>query len=179
MPRWRVAVPPSVLIAPLPQEARPEGSGRCSSSKPSSSSSRAILGSAVHGLRASSRTRSASTSTRTSRIACWPKHYRPTSGGTGPSWLSFIGHTTDSLWSVDLFRCESIVRQSYWVLVVMDQFTRRLVGIGVHRGVVTGADLCRLFTPPFMIGSHRDISYGSRSPVRGASLDGEPADSGD
>jgi putative transposase len=73
------------------------------------------------------------------------KHYRPTSGGTGPSWLSFIGHTTDSLWSVDLFRCESIVLQSYWVLVVMDQFTRRLVGIGVHRGVVTGADLCRLF----------------------------------
>ena len=27
------------------------------------------------------------------------RHYRPTSGGTGPSWLSFIGHTTDSLWS--------------------------------------------------------------------------------
>ena len=55
------------------------------------------------------------------------RHYRPTSGGTGPSWLSFIGHTTDSLWSVDLFRCESIVLRSYWVLVVMDQFTRRLV----------------------------------------------------
>ena len=33
------------------------------------------------------------------------KHYRPTPGGTGPSWLSFIGHTTDSLWSLDLFRC--------------------------------------------------------------------------
>ena len=31
------------------------------------------------------------------------KHYRPAPGGTGPSWLSFIGHTTDSLWSVDLF----------------------------------------------------------------------------
>ena len=74
-----------------------------------------------------------------------PKHYRPTPGGTGPSWLSFIGHTTDSLWSVDLFRCESIVLQSYWVLVVMDQFTRRLVGVGVHRGAVTGADLCRMF----------------------------------
>ena len=40
------------------------------------------------------------------------KHYRPTSGGIGPSWLSFIGHTTDSLWSVDLFRCESIVLRS-------------------------------------------------------------------
>ncbi len=73
------------------------------------------------------------------------KHYRPAPGGTGPSWLSFIGHTTDSLWSVDLFRCESIVLRSYWVLVVMDQFTRRLVGVGVHRGPVNSADLCRMF----------------------------------
>ena len=72
-------------------------------------------------------------------------HYRPIPGGTGPSWLSFIGHTTDSLWSVDLFRCESIVLRSDWVLVVMDQFTRRLVGVGVHRGLVNGADLCRMF----------------------------------
>ena len=39
-------------------------------------------------------------------------HYRPTPSGSGPSWLSFIGHTTDSLWSVDLFRCESIVLRS-------------------------------------------------------------------
>jgi hypothetical protein len=27
----------------------------------------------------------------------------------------------------------------------MDQFTRRLVGVGVHRGAVDGADLCRMF----------------------------------
>ena len=73
------------------------------------------------------------------------KHYRPAPCGTGPSWLAFIGHTTDSLWSVDLFRCESIVLRSYWVLVVMDQFTRRLVGFGVHCGAVTGADVCRMF----------------------------------
>ena len=73
------------------------------------------------------------------------KHYRPAPGGTGPSWLSFIGHATDSLWSVDLFRCESIVLRSYWVLVVMDQFTRRLVGFGVHCGAVTGVDVCRMF----------------------------------
>jgi transposase InsO family protein len=73
------------------------------------------------------------------------KHYRPVPGGTKPSWLSFIGHTTDSLWSVDLFRCESILLRSYWVLVVMDQFTRRLVGIGVHGGSITGVDLCRMF----------------------------------
>src|SRR5579864_6327777 len=73
------------------------------------------------------------------------KHDRPAPGGTGPSWLSFIGHTRDSLWSVDLFRCESIVLRSYWVLVVMDQFTRRLVGVGVQRGPVNGADLCCMF----------------------------------
>jgi transposase InsO family protein len=59
--------------------------------------------------------------------------------------LSFFGHTTDSLWSVDLFRCESIVLRSYWVLVVMDQFTRRVVGFGVQCGAVAGADVCRMF----------------------------------
>ena len=73
------------------------------------------------------------------------RHYRPAPAETGPSWLSFIGHTTDSLWSVDLFRCESIVLRSYWVLVVMDQFTRRLVGVAVHCGAVNSADLCRMF----------------------------------
>jgi transposase InsO family protein len=31
------------------------------------------------------------------------------------------------------------------VLGVMDQFTRRLVGIGVQFGTVTGADVCRMF----------------------------------
>src|SRR6266852_4803206 len=31
------------------------------------------------------------------------KHYRPVAGTDGPSWLSFIGHMKDSLWSVDLF----------------------------------------------------------------------------
>ncbi len=37
------------------------------------------------------------------------KHYHPDPGGnSGPSWLTVIGHAKDSLWSVDLFRCESI-----------------------------------------------------------------------
>ena len=49
----------------------------------------------------------------------------------------------DSLWSVDLFRCESIRLKSHWVLVVMDQFTRRLIGFGVQAGDVDGAALCR------------------------------------
>src|SRR5215471_12060643 len=31
------------------------------------------------------------------------KHCRPGAGSDGPSWLSFIGHMKDSLWSVNLF----------------------------------------------------------------------------
>jgi hypothetical protein len=50
------------------------------------------------------------------------KHYRPEVGPDGPSWLSFIGHMKDSLWSVDLFRCESILLRSHWVMVVKDVF---------------------------------------------------------
>jgi len=72
-------------------------------------------------------------------------HYRPGSGDGGPSWLSFIGHMKDGLWSVDLFRCESILLKSHWVLVVMDQFTRRIIGFGIHAGDVDGVALCRMF----------------------------------
>ena len=43
------------------------------------------------------------------------------------------------------FRCESAVLRTYWVLLVMDQFTRRIVGFAVHRGVVDGVALCRMF----------------------------------
>jgi hypothetical protein len=72
-------------------------------------------------------------------------HYRPDPGNGGPSWLTFIGNTKDSLWSVDLFQCESILLKSHWILVVMDQFTRRIVGFGVHAGDVDGVALCRMF----------------------------------
>ena len=51
------------------------------------------------------------------------KHYRPKPGAGGPSWLSFIAQCKDSLWSVDLFRCESILLKSHCVMVVMDVFT--------------------------------------------------------
>jgi transposase InsO family protein len=59
--------------------------------------------------------------------------------------LTFFGHTKDSLWSIDLFRCESILLKSHWVLVVFDQFTRRIIGFGVHSGDVDGVVLCRMF----------------------------------
>lgn len=55
------------------------------------------------------------------------------------------GHTKDSLWSVDLFRCESIRLRSHCVLFIMDQFTRRIIGFGVHQGDVDGVALCCLY----------------------------------
>ena len=51
----------------------------------------------------------------------------------------------DSLWSTDLFRCESAVLRTHWILVVMDQYTRRIIGFGLHRGPVDGIALCRMF----------------------------------
>jgi hypothetical protein len=72
-------------------------------------------------------------------------HYRPASDSAGPSWLTFLGHTQDRLWSCDLFRCQSATRRTHWVLAVMDQFTRRIIGFGVHPGVVDGMALCRMF----------------------------------
>jgi len=73
------------------------------------------------------------------------KHYRPKPDSCGPSWLTFLGQTKDSLWSLDLFRCESPTLRTHWILVVMDQFTRRIIGFAVHAGPVDGRAFCRMF----------------------------------
>jgi putative transposase len=72
-------------------------------------------------------------------------HFRPVRESGGPSWLTFLGHMKDSLWSVDLFRCESATLRTHWVLVVMDQYTRKIIGFGTHAGIVDGMSLCRMF----------------------------------
>lgn len=54
------------------------------------------------------------------------KHHEPSSNDDGPSWLTTLGHIKDSLWSMDLFRCESILPQSYWVMVI--------IGVAVANG---------------------------------------------
>ena len=59
---------------------------------------------------------------------------RPLTGGKGPSWMTFLGHAKNSIWSLDLFRCESIRMKTHWVMMVLDQFTRRIVGFAVHAG---------------------------------------------
>ena len=92
------------------------------------------------------------------------RHYRPEPGPNGPSWLTFLGHSKDSLWSVDFFRCESLILKSHWVMVIMDQFSRRIVGFAVHGGALDGPAICRMF--------NRIVS-GSRSP-RYLSSDNDP-----
>ena len=92
------------------------------------------------------------------------KHFRPEPGSNGPSWLTFLGHSKDSLWRVDLFRCESLILKSHWVMVVMDQFTRRIIGFVVHAGILDGPRVCRL---------SNSIIGGSKSP-RYLSSDNDP-----
>ncbi len=92
------------------------------------------------------------------------RHYRPEPGSNGPSWLTFLGHCKDSLWSVDLFRCESLILKSHWVMVVMDQFSRRIVGFAVHAGTLDGPTVCRMFN---------SIISGSMAP-RYLSSDNDP-----
>ena len=72
-------------------------------------------------------------------------HYKPDPSMRGPSWLTTLGHTKDSLWSVDLYRAESIKLKTHWIMVVMDHYTRGIIGFGVHKGNVDGPSLCRMF----------------------------------
>ena len=74
------------------------------------------------------------------------KHYRPDdSGSDGPSWLTLIAQAKDSLWTIDMFRCESILLRTFWVMAVMDVFTRRIIGFGVEPAHIDGISACRMF----------------------------------
>ena len=44
-----------------------------------------------------------------------------------------------------MFRVESILLRSYWVMLVMDVFTRRIVGFGVEPANIDGIAVCRMF----------------------------------
>ena len=59
------------------------------------------------------------------------KHYKPTAEDDGPSWLTVLAQSEDSLWSVDFFRTESIHLKTHWVIVVMDQYSQRIIGFAV------------------------------------------------
>lgn len=71
-------------------------------------------------------------------------YYKPSPPERGQSWLAFLGHTKDSLWSVDFFRCESIRLKTYYVMVVIDQYTRSIIGFCVTQGYPDGNRACRM-----------------------------------
>ena len=56
--------------------------------------------------------------------------------------------------------------RTYWVLVVMDQYTRRIIGFGIQARIVDGLALCRMFnqavrgqTVPKYLSSDHDPLY--------------------
>jgi len=64
---------------------------------------------------------------------------------------------------VDFFRCESILLKSFWVIVVMDVFTRRIIGFAVEAADIDGVSVCRMFNhaaakhpPPRYLSSDND-----------------------
>jgi hypothetical protein len=70
---------------------------------------------------------------------------RPKPDTNGPSWLTLIAQAKDSVWSVDLFRVESVVLRSHWIMLVMDIFTRRIIGFGIAPAFIDGMSVCRMF----------------------------------
>jgi len=91
------------------------------------------------------------------------KYYTSSPNNKGPSWLSFIGNIKDSLWSIDFFRVESITLNSYWVMLVLDQYTRRIIGFAAYRDDLNGPAICCMFhniinghSPPKYLSSDND-----------------------
>jgi putative transposase len=72
-------------------------------------------------------------------------NYKPSPNSHGPSWLNLLDHSKDSLWSMDLFQVESVNLKTHWILVVMDHFSRRIIGFAIQPIAVDGPSLCRMF----------------------------------
>ncbi len=83
---------------------------------------------------------------------------RGLSGVRGNSHAPFLGGRETAMShaypTVDLFRCESVILQSHWV---MDQFARQIIGFSVHAGPVDGPTVCRLFNS--ILGSSASPRY--------------------
>jgi len=73
------------------------------------------------------------------------KNFKKLPDNDGPSWLTFIGNAKNSLWSVDLFRCESVILKSHWVMLMIDIYSRRIIGFSVHAGNPNGIAVCCMF----------------------------------
>ena len=93
------------------------------------------------------------------------KYYRPGPfNHGGSSWLTLIGNLKDSLWSLDLFRVESIHLKTHWVMLVMDQYTRRIIGFSaLQTNALTGANICMTFNK--IIGENPYPKWRVKGPI--------------
>jgi transposase InsO family protein len=82
------------------------------------------------------------------------------SPGRGPSWLSFLSTQANSLWSLDLFQVDSVFLSTHWVLVVMDQWSRQIVGFAVSHRPVTAMSLTQMFTSMRPEAEHHGFTRG-------------------
>src|SRR3989442_2105046 len=55
--------------------------------------------------------------------------YQPEPDSAGPPWLPVLGHPKDSLWGLDLFRCETALLRTHRVLVLIGPFILRIHGV--------------------------------------------------
>ena len=127
-------------------------------SRPSSISRRVLLGSAVHGLRASSRERSGPTSTRTSCTACCRHTLAPSRAEPGPRGCrsSATRQTACGVWtSFDASPSCSGATGCSWSWTNSRAASSESACTAV-RSMAPTAAACA--TPPCMVGAPRDIS---------------------
>jgi hypothetical protein len=73
------------------------------------------------------------------------KHYRPAPYDGGPSWLTFLRHTRESLCSVALFRRASILPIIHSILLAIGQCTRRIIGCAISGRIFDQTVVCSQF----------------------------------
>ena len=102
---------------------------------------------------------------------------RPESRENGPSWVALLSHTKGGLWSLVLFRTESMRPRCHWVLVGMDQFTHRILGFGMQALAADGRALCSMFnyaispTVSHAFSEHTSLQFQTRASARSVLAD--------
>lgn len=86
------------------------------------------------------------------------KHYRPEPYDGGPSWLTFLRYTRDSLSSIPLFRRESVLPRIHSILLAIGQFTRTIIGCGISGRIFDQTVVCSRFDTAIpVIGASRSL----------------------
>jgi hypothetical protein len=73
------------------------------------------------------------------------KHCRPEPYDSGPSWLTFFRHTSESLWSIAQSQHKSILPRFHSSLLAIGQFTRWIIDCGIVGCHFDQTVVCSLF----------------------------------